>query len=142
MGYGAAEGATTRRRRKGSGAAGAAEPDVTEPELVVKTLAKPPVRKYAKDKGVDISAVRLSREDGVVTRTPTDTERARAERAAPGAIVDVRVREGDRLADVQDRDSYSFELAHVYVGADEDAELEAHFQRVADLLPFAFEGAA
>jgi 2-oxoisovalerate dehydrogenase E2 component (dihydrolipoyl transacylase) len=38
----------------------------------VRPLAKPPVRKYAKDRGVDLALVRGSGEDGVITRADID----------------------------------------------------------------------
>ncbi|WP_343912888.1 dihydrolipoamide acetyltransferase family protein, partial [Ornithinicoccus hortensis] len=46
-----------------------------------KPLAKPPVRKYAKDLGVDLAAVRPTRADGVITRADVDAHAAAA--AAP-----------------------------------------------------------
>lgn len=68
VGYGTATASPGRRRRRASGpsvpppavpaAAGAAAP----------VLAKPPVRKLAKDLGVDLAAVRPSGAGGVVTR--------------------------------------------------------------------------
>src|SRR5690606_4266034 len=47
VGYGPSEGATTRRRRRGEAA--------EAPASTARPLAKPPVRKYAKDMGVDLS---------------------------------------------------------------------------------------
>ncbi|NYJ05153.1 dihydrolipoamide acetyltransferase family protein [Petropleomorpha daqingensis] len=38
----------------------------------LRPLAKPPVRKYAKDRGVDLTLVRGSGEDGVITRADVD----------------------------------------------------------------------
>lgn len=69
VGYGASEGAIARRRRRGSAPeTAAAEPEPPAP----KALAKPPVRKYAKEKGVDVADVTPSREDGVITRADVD----------------------------------------------------------------------
>ena len=83
VGYGASEGSTTRRRRKGSGAA-VEEP--VAPSRPVRALAKPPVRKYAKDRGVDITAVQPSSPDGVVSRADVDQHLAAgAAAAAPAA---------------------------------------------------------
>jgi 2-oxoisovalerate dehydrogenase E2 component (dihydrolipoyl transacylase) len=69
VGYGASEGSTTRRRRRGGGTA-VEEPE--RPGRPVRALAKPPVRKYAKDRGVDITQVRPSSPDGVVSRADVD----------------------------------------------------------------------
>lgn len=70
VGYGAIEAATTRRRRRGSAASLEAEAEAAGAPRRAK--ATPPVRKYAKDKGVDLAAVAPSREDGVVTRADVD----------------------------------------------------------------------
>ena len=67
VGYGAIETATTRRRRRE-----ATEKAVEEVSAPRRAKAKPPVRKYAKDKGVDLTQVTPSREDGVVTRADVD----------------------------------------------------------------------
>nr|MDQ3358148.1 2-oxo acid dehydrogenase subunit E2 [Actinomycetota bacterium] len=61
-------------------------PAATDPEQTgaPRPLAKPPVRKYAKDLGVDLSAVTPTREDGVITRADVDAHRSGAA-DAPGA---------------------------------------------------------
>lgn len=70
VGYGPSAGATTRRRRKGGHSPAETEPDaeVARP----RPKAKPPVRKYAKDRGVDLTHVRPSGEDGVISRSDID----------------------------------------------------------------------
>ncbi|MFJ3713189.1 2-oxo acid dehydrogenase subunit E2 (plasmid) [Streptomyces sp. NBC_01387] len=64
VGYGVAESSTTRRARKGTpvSVVGGINGGVVRP------LAKPPVRKLAKDLGVDLATVRPSGPDGIVTR--------------------------------------------------------------------------
>ncbi|MFR9723379.1 dihydrolipoamide acetyltransferase family protein [Streptomyces sp. MS19] len=83
VGYGVAPGATKRRPRKT--AAPVREPEgVPEPEpepVAARPLAKPPVRKLAKDLGVDLAAVTPTGPDGTVTRE--DVHAA----AAPAAAV-------------------------------------------------------
>jgi 2-oxoisovalerate dehydrogenase E2 component (dihydrolipoyl transacylase) len=65
VGYGQGEGGA-RRRRRGGGAEAAA---TAEPAAAVKPLAKPPVRKLAKDVGVDLADLAPgSGPDGVITR--------------------------------------------------------------------------
>lgn len=76
--------------------------------------------------------------DGLVTRVPTATEIARTERAVPGTAVEVVARPGVRLSDLHRQDSYSYELGHVYVGAADDAELQAKYERCVAELPFEF----
>ncbi len=68
VGYGPSVGATTRRRRRGQPPAADAEPQEAKP----RPLAKPPVRKYAKDRGVDLAEVQATREDGVISRADID----------------------------------------------------------------------
>ena len=70
VGYGAIEGSTTRRRRRGGAAA--TEQEAAESAAPRRAKAKPPVRRYAKDKGVDLTQVTPTREDGVVTRADVD----------------------------------------------------------------------
>ncbi|MEW1923593.1 dihydrolipoamide acetyltransferase family protein [Streptomyces sp. NPDC088360] len=107
VGYGVAESSTKRRARKsaqdqaeaagtyyaaavqaelnGSGAADvAAEAAAPAPAPVgERPLAKPPVRKLAKDLGVDLTAVVPSGPDGIITRE--DVHAAVAQASAPAA---------------------------------------------------------
>ena len=80
VGYGAIEGSTTRRRRRGAAQA-EEEAESVGPRKVRST---PPVRKYAKDKGVDLTQVTPSREDGVISRADVDAHLAGAA-ATPSA---------------------------------------------------------
>ncbi|MGX1669864.1 dihydrolipoamide acetyltransferase family protein [Streptomyces sp. NPDC055400] len=76
VGYGVSEASTKRRPRKGDVVAAPAavtQPAPSpEPEAPAKEngrpLAKPPVRKLAKDLGVDLSQVSPSGPDGIITR--------------------------------------------------------------------------
>ena len=98
VGYGAISGSTTRRARKGRPVAGtpdspapeapapeastpesstpeAPAPEAATPEAPTRSgraLAKPPVRKYAKDRGVDLAAVTPTGREGSVTREDVD----------------------------------------------------------------------
>jgi len=67
VGYGPEEEGTRRRRRKKLGKAADAEPE-PEQEILRKALATPPVRKLAREMGVDIDTVRGSGPEGRVTR--------------------------------------------------------------------------
>ncbi|WP_431876660.1 ATP-grasp domain-containing protein [Amycolatopsis sacchari] len=78
-------------------------------------------------------------EDGIVRRLPTREEIERIQRDIPGVVVDLVPREGQRLSDMDAQDSYSYELAFVYVGADSEAELKEKYQRTVDALHFEFE---
>ncbi|RYG78548.1 2-oxo acid dehydrogenase subunit E2 [Yimella sp. RIT 621] len=97
VGYGAVAGSTQRRARRtappappsrksaelaGQVAGSADTPQPKSAELAGqvagsadnrgKVLAKPPVRKFAKDNGVDLSAITPSRPDGVITRAEVE----------------------------------------------------------------------
>ena len=102
VGYGVAESATTRRARRngGSGAVPAAPaPVAPAPVAPVPTpatasatpstapnhvLAKPLVRKLAKDLGVDLATIVPAREDGVITRE--EVERAATAPASSSTV--------------------------------------------------------
>ncbi|MGQ5651385.1 biotin/lipoyl-containing protein, partial [Streptomyces sp. EKR5.2] len=78
VGYGVAESSTRRRPRKTAAPAEEAVQAATalQSELnghgtqaaAARPLAKPPVRKLAKDLGVDLASVRPSGPDGIITR--------------------------------------------------------------------------
>ncbi|MEU1706270.1 dihydrolipoamide acetyltransferase family protein [Streptomyces sp. NPDC005706] len=119
VGYGVATTSTKRRPRKGSQATVPAAAQAVQAELNghsapaaperVRPLAKPPVRKLAKDLGVDLATVTPSGPDGVITRedvhaaaAPQATETAapvteapavQAPAAAPAAVTADGVRE-------------------------------------------------
>ncbi|MFF0227899.1 dihydrolipoamide acetyltransferase family protein [Streptomyces sp. NPDC004629] len=76
VGYGVATSATRRRPRKAPETAAPEAARAVQPELngrggvpaAPRPLAKPPVRKLAKDLGVDLATVTPSGPDGVITR--------------------------------------------------------------------------
>ncbi|AWH90972.1 ATP-grasp domain-containing protein [Dietzia lutea] len=79
-------------------------------------------------------------EDGVVKRAPTADELEELYAREPGVVVDVQAHAGTRLSDMDAQDSYSYELAYVYVGADSEDELVEKYQRVVESLPFEISG--
>lgn len=64
-----------------------------------KVLAKPPVRKFAKDKGIDLSLVQSTRDDGVISRADVEAfvagggtaAAAAAPAAAPSGVRETRI---------------------------------------------------
>ncbi|MQA13530.1 MAG: hypothetical protein GEV09_04970 [Pseudonocardiaceae bacterium] len=54
----------------------------------------------------------------------------------PGTTIDLTVHAGDRLSDLREQDSYSYQLASAYIGAADEAELTAKFEQVVAALPF------
>lgn len=102
VGYGVAESSTKRRPRKGVPAAAAPAEDTLYAATAIqgvqgelnghghagggqRPLAKPPVRKLAKDLGVDLATITPSGPDGVITRE--DVHAAVAPATAPEPVV-------------------------------------------------------
>ncbi|MGR2738866.1 ATP-grasp domain-containing protein [Billgrantia sp. Q4P2] len=78
-------------------------------------------------------------EDGMVHRIPTRDEIARVEATFPGAKVELNVEEGMRLADLQNQDSFSFELGVLFIGGESHEDLVSRIERCRDMLPFEIE---
>ncbi|MFE3513843.1 dihydrolipoamide acetyltransferase family protein [Streptomyces sp. NPDC059166] len=100
VGYGVAEASTKRRARKGveipgpaaaaiqaemNGHAAPAAPEPVSPGT--RPLAKPPVRKLAKDLGIDLATVTPTGEGGIITREDVHAAAAPAPEAAPAQPV-------------------------------------------------------
>ncbi|MFF0480430.1 dihydrolipoamide acetyltransferase family protein [Streptomyces sp. NPDC004435] len=85
VGYGVAASSTKRRARRTAPAPAAVVPEQLNGHGTVtgapRPLAKPPVRKLAKDLGVDLAAVVATGPDGIITRE--DVHRAAAPAVAP-----------------------------------------------------------
>lgn len=113
MGYGATEQRADRRAPAADGRATLPDGGGNRP------LAKPPVRKLAKDLGIDLANVRPSGPDGVVTREDVEAF-ARGEREQPEGderipLSAVRKRTARRMADV------SREVPQAFASRDCDA---------------------
>ena len=100
VGYVSADASSVRRPRRGAAGAPVSAPEVAATRQVHAPLATPPVRKLAKELGIDLAAVTATRADGVISRV--DVENASAadhlgDHAAPpgGAVAqyDPRARE-------------------------------------------------
>ncbi|TDE14031.1 ATP-grasp domain-containing protein [Jiangella asiatica] len=77
--------------------------------------------------------------DGVVRAVPSPSEIAQLEQDVPGSTIAVTVEEGDRLSDLHGEDSYSFVLAHLYIGAANEDDLVDKFEKCAGGLHFEIE---
>ncbi|MFJ6832592.1 dihydrolipoamide acetyltransferase family protein [Streptomyces sp. NPDC091209] len=98
VGYGVAESSTKRRPRKGAEtpaqgsetlyAATAIQGELNGhgPATQQRPLAKPPVRKLAKDLGVDLATVTPSGPDGIITREDVHAAAAPAQAPAPAPV--------------------------------------------------------
>jgi hypothetical protein len=96
------------------------EPDFPQGRGVYRTAAKFMVRQF---------------EDARVERVPTPRELAAIEADMPWCRIQIDVDEGDRLSQLRDQDSYSYEIATIFVGADNDAELRARHRACLERLP-------
>lgn len=77
-------------------------------------------------------------QDTTVLRVPTQRDLDAVRERFPEALVDVHVSEGQRLGDLRNQDSYSFELADVFVGGETHEELHGKFNEIMELLDFRF----
>ena len=79
-------------------------------------------------------------EDGKVSRVPTAEELDRIRSSIPGIDIDINVEKGTRLSRMIEQDSYSFDVANIYIGAADTEELLEKFRLVVEALPIEFEG--
>ncbi|WP_416139462.1 ATP-grasp domain-containing protein [Halomonas sp. HK25] len=77
--------------------------------------------------------------DAVVTRVPTDAELAELLADFPGCQIAIQVEEGQRLSSLPEQDTYSFALAHVYLGAATAEQLLADYDQLVARLTFEFD---
>jgi hypothetical protein len=73
-------------------------------------------------------------EDAFVTRVPSVEQLQRIEVDNPGTFIELRAKEGQRLSQMAEQDAYSYALALVYVGADDEEQLEAKYHRIVEEL--------
>lgn len=88
-----------------------------------------------------IAAKRMIRvfHDGIVRKIPSDAEIERVEAMFPGTVVEINVREGMRLSELLHQDEYSYELAVVFLGADDPRQLRERYRLCEAMLPFTIE---
>jgi hypothetical protein len=77
-------------------------------------------------------------EDGVVTRVPTREEIAAVQDRIDGTQIAIVPEVGQRLSDLPEQDSYSFELAQLFVAGHTEHEMVQKYQACVDALPFEF----
>jgi biotin carboxylase len=77
-------------------------------------------------------------EDEVVTHVPSDAALRELEDRFPGTEIQLHVRPGMRLADMIHRDSYSYELAAIFLGADSRAALRRELHAISQALDIRF----
>lgn len=70
--------------------------------------------------------------DARVVRTPCAGEIRRIEEDVPGSWIELRVSEGDRLQELRDQDSYSYEVAWIWVGGQSRQDLEERYRTIVE----------
>jgi hypothetical protein len=74
--------------------------------------------------------------DGIVRGIPTREEIQRVESVYPEARFRLLASEGERLRDSHHRDSYSYELADIFLGGQDRKDLLRKFDRVLEMVTF------
>lgn len=77
--------------------------------------------------------------DALVTRVPASDEIRAIEEEVAGTSIEMLVEAGTTLSDLYEQDSYSYELAWVWVGAQSRRELVEKYRRVEKLLEVGLE---
>lgn len=75
-------------------------------------------------------------QDGEVKRVPSSTEIHHMQTRYPEAMVQVLIGEGERLSHLSFQDSYSFEIADIFVGGRSNEELVQKYADMMENLPF------
>lgn len=77
--------------------------------------------------------------DAVVRRAPTGEEIAALERRNPGCAVEILAGDAQRLSEMGQQDSYSYAVATIHIGAEDEEELKAKYERCVDELTFEYD---
>ncbi|MFT4940244.1 MAG: carbamoylphosphate synthase large subunit [Paraglaciecola sp.] len=73
--------------------------------------------------------------DALVKRVPTKQEMQAVTQRIAGTDIQLHVREGMRLSELNYQDSYSYEIATVFIGGDTEQELLQKYHDVQQALP-------
>jgi hypothetical protein len=77
--------------------------------------------------------------DGVVRNVPSPEDIARIERDTPGVRIHVLPEEGQRLSDLSQQDSYSYEVAHIFTGGDDEEDMRRKYDHCVAALGLTFD---
>lgn len=78
-------------------------------------------------------------EDGYVKNVPNQDDIDRVKERFPETEVVVSVESGMRLSDLRDQDSYSYDIADLFMGAESHKELLSNYKTALAMLPFNIE---
>lgn len=77
--------------------------------------------------------------DGVVRRVPSPEDITRIESEIPGVRIEVMPEPGQRLSDLSQQDSYSYEIAHIFTGGDDEQDLRRKYDQCVAALGLTFD---
>jgi len=77
--------------------------------------------------------------DGIVRAVPGRKEIERVRKRFPGAEVLLHVKPGMQLSSLPDQDSYSYEIAVIFLGANNQKQLLANYRLARDMLSFTID---
>lgn len=75
-------------------------------------------------------------DDGVIKAIPDDADIAAVRERFPDTLVEIEVAVGDRLSELPNQNPYRYQLATLYMGADDTAALAENFESAQSMLPF------
>lgn len=75
-------------------------------------------------------------QDGLVNRVPGAEEIAAIKQRFPDTEIQLHIQTGMRLSALRDQDSYSYEIAVVFMGAESESQLLANYEELLTMLPF------
>lgn len=78
-------------------------------------------------------------EDGIVSHAPDASDIQRIEQEFPETRIELKVRQGTRLSEMLEQDSYSYDIAHVHTGARDRKALLEKYNHILEALHFEFE---
>jgi hypothetical protein len=78
-------------------------------------------------------------EDGVVASVPDESDIRKVTERFPGTRVNIDVEPGQRLSELNVQESYSYELGHVFLGAETHEQLDERFEEIKSMLPIELE---
>lgn len=78
-------------------------------------------------------------EDGIARHVPDERDIKRIQEQFPDTLIEMKVRQGMRLSDLIEQDSYSYDLAHIHTGAKDRKSLLVKYNRILEALHFEFD---
>ncbi len=79
-------------------------------------------------------------EEGIVLQVPSEEEKAKVIELFPETAMKILAAQGKRLAELSIlQDSYSYEIANIFIGARDESEMLEKYQQIMEILTFKIE---